>query len=369
MKKDIITKLEALSVTIPLDTPIWASGLKIEQRDFFLIRLTTESGRQGYGFHKSRGLHLDRIALENLAPHVIGSDPWMVKKTWDNMYQGSLMYGRTGAVMRAIGTIDIALWDLRAKIAEVPLYKMLGGYRDECRAIVVTGYYEVDHHETGPMMEDIQYHVKNGVNFFKIAAGMLDAESDRKRIAAAREAAGPEAELVVDVNWVWTDIKEALRTARLWEPYRLSWIEEPFPPGSTFERQQFAEQSPVAVGIGDEQSGIPFFRDLMASHSTHMLRIDTPVIGGITPAITLASMAEAWGLSISTHIYPEINVHIVAAYKNAVGLELFSDRSELYKIDAFITPNLQIVDGKVKVPEIPGLGFELNWDELTKFSI
>lgn len=80
MKQDKVAKLEALSVSIPLDTPIWASGLKIERREFFIIRLTTESGRQGFGFHKSRGLHLDRIALENLAPHVIGKDPWMVKK-------------------------------------------------------------------------------------------------------------------------------------------------------------------------------------------------------------------------------------------------------------------------------------------------
>ncbi len=369
MNQDTVSQIEGLTVSLPLDEPVWASGLRIDRREFFLIRITTESGLVGYGFHKSRGLYLNRIVEENLASHVIGKSPWQVRRIWDDMNQGTLLSGRVGAVMRAIGTIDIALWDLRAQMADVPLYKLLGGYRDKCRAIVVTGYYEEDFNAVDKMIEDIQVHSRQGVDFFKIAAGMLDADADGKRIEAARNAAGEDAELVVDVNWVWRDIKEALRTAKLWEKYRLSWIEEPFPPGSTYERQKFADASPVAVGIGDEQSGIPFFRDLMAAHSAQMIRIDTPVLGGITPAITVATMAEAWGLSVSTHIYPEINIHLVATFKNMVGLELFSTRSELYKIDKFINPNLELIDGEVAVPEQAGLGFQLDWDELKKYAI
>lgn len=369
MQQDIVSQIEALTISLPLDKPVWASGLRIDRREYFLTRITTKSGLTGFGFHKSRGLYLNRILEENLAHLVIGKNPWMVRKIWDDMYQGTLLSGRTGAVMRAIGTIDIALWDLRAQMADMPVHALLGGYRDSCRAIVVTGYYEEDFNAVEKMVEDIQAHRREKVNFFKIAAGMLDAEADAERIEAARNAAGSESELVVDVNWVWTDLKEALRTANLWEKYRLSWIEEPFPPGSTYERKKFADASPIAVGIGDEQSGIAFFRDLMASHSAQMIRVDTPVLGGITPAITLASMAEAWGLSISTHIYPEINIHLAAAFKNMVGVELFSTRSELYKLDNFIKPNLEIIDGKVTVPNQAGLGFQLDWDELKKYAI
>ncbi len=369
MLQDSVSNIDVLTVSLPLDEPVWASGLRIDRREYFLVRITTEAGLVGYGFHKSRGMFMNRIVEENLSQYVIGKSPWMVREIWDDMYRGTLLPGRTGLVMRAIGTVDIALWDIRAQMADVPLSKMLGGYREECRALVVTGYYEEDFHAVVKMTEDIKAHANNGVDFFKIAAGMLDAEADARRIEAARNAAGQDAGLVVDVNWVWTDLKEALRTARLWDKYRLDWIEEPFPPGSTYERQKFADLSPIALGIGDEQSGIPFFRDLMASHSAQMIRIDTPVLGGVTPAITVASMAEAWGLSISTHIYPEINIHLASSFKNMVGLELFSDHSELYKIDKFIEPALVIENGYVAVPEKAGLGFQMNWEELRDYAI
>jgi len=369
MEQDLVSKIEGLTVSLPLSEAVWASGLRIDRREYFVIRITTESGLVGYGFHKSRGLHLNRIVEENLAPLVVGKSPWMVRRIWDDMYHGTLLAGRTGAVMRAIGTIDIALWDLCGKLAGQPLYRILGGYRDKCRAIVVTGYYEEDFFAVDKMVEDIRAHAGEGVDFFKIAAGMLSAEDDAKRIGAAREAAGKDAELVVDVNWVWTDLKEALRTAILWEKYHLSWIEEPFPPGSTYKRQKFADASPVSIGIGDEQSDIHFFRDIMSTHSADIIRIDTPVLGGITPAITVASMAEAWGLPISTHIYPEINIHLAAAFKNMIGLELFSTRSELYKIDRFINPNMELNNGYISLPTSAGLGFQLDWDELIKYSI
>lgn len=369
MEQDPVSKIEGLTVSLPLSEPVWASGLRIDRREYFLIRITTESGIVGYGFHKSRGLHLNRIVEENLAPRVIGRDPRMVRRIWDDMYRETLLSGRTGAVMRAMGTIDIALWDICGKLAGEPVYRLLGAYRDKCRAIVVTGYYEEDFHAVDKMVEDIRAHVNEGVDFFKIAAGMLDAESDAKRIEAARNAAGESSELVVDVNWVWSDLKEALQTANKWQQYRLSWIEEPFPPGSTYKRQKFADASPVAVGIGDEQSGIAFFRDLMATHSADVIRIDTPVLGGITPALVVASMAEAWDLPMSTHIYPEINIHLAAAFKNMVGVELFSSRSELYKIDNFINPNLEMKGGVVAVPTAAGLGFQLDWDELIKYAI
>lgn len=364
MTPDRIEGVECLTVSLPLARPLWASGLRITHREYLAVRILTAAGRCGVAFHKSRGLHLNRIVERNLAPHLIGRDPWTVERLWYEMYQATLLSGRTGAVMRALGTLDIALWDLRAQMAGVPLHRLLGGFRDRCRVLLVSGYYEEDPNETAPMVEDLAHHARLGFDFFKIAAGMLDAGADGRRIAAAREAIGPAAELVVDVNWVWEDLKEALRTARRWEGHRLRWIEEPFPPGSTAKRRAFARRSPVALALGDEQSGVALFHDLIATRSVDVVRVDTPVLGGITPTLRVIAMADAAGLPVSPHIYPEINVHLAAAYRNVLAVETFSTRSDLYQIDRFITPGLDFDGGSVAAPKLPGLGFQLDWSAL-----
>ena len=185
--------MEAITVSLPLSKTVWASGLRITERDFLVVRLRTSSGRCGYGFHKSRGVTLDRIVRDNLAQLVIGKSPWEVERIWEDMYRATLFSGRVGAVMRALGTVDIALWDLRAQLAGVPLHRLLGGYRSQCRILLVTGYYEEDPLELGPLSEDIEYHATRGIDFFKIAAGMLDLAGDTRRIAEARREVGDAA--------------------------------------------------------------------------------------------------------------------------------------------------------------------------------
>lgn len=369
VSEDRVQSVEAITVSLPLRKPIWASGLRIAQRDFLVVRALTSSGRCGYGFHKSRGVALDRVVRENLAPLVVGKSPWEVERIWDEMHRATLFSGRTGAVMRALGTLDIALWDLRAQLAGVPLHRLLGGYRWECRTLLVTGYYEEDPHELGPLLEDIEYHAHRGVDFFKIAVGMLDLAGDTRRIAEARRVAGPAADLAVDVNWVWSELKQALRAARAWEPYHLRWIEEPFPPGSTRARRRFAHESPIPLAIGDEQSGVAFFRDLIDSDSVDVVRVDTPVLGGITPTLRVIALADAAGLPVSPHIYPEINIHLAAAFPNVVAVEMFSSRTELYQIDRFISSKLEIRGGVVMAPSEPGLGLDLDWASLLRRTI
>jgi len=101
MTADLVKRVEAITVSLPLERPVWASGLHITLRDFLLVRVTLASGRCGYAFHKSRGVALDRIVHDNLAPLLIGQDPWNVERLWRRMHDATLLAGRTGAVMRA----------------------------------------------------------------------------------------------------------------------------------------------------------------------------------------------------------------------------------------------------------------------------
>lgn len=367
--QDLVERVEAHTVSLPLQRPVWASGLRIALRDFLVVRVTLASGRCGYGFHKSRGIALDRIVHDNLAPLLVGQDPWNVERLWRRMHDATLLAGRTGAVMRAIGTVDIALWDLRAQIAGAPLHRLLGGYRTDCEALLVTGYYEEDPLDCGPMQRQLAAWRAEGGSFFKIAAGMLAPEADARRIAAAREAIGPEAGLAADVNGVWTEVKHALRAARLWERHGLRWIEDPFPLDHAAQRREFTRRSPVAVAIGDEQGSPGYFHELIATRALDVLRLDTPVVGGITPALRILAIADAAGVPVSPHLYPEINVHLAAAFRNVVAVETFGTLSDLYQIDKFIEPGLELRDGRIAPPAAPGLGFRLDWDGLAKHSI
>lgn len=369
MTDELIVGVETLTVQLPLDRPVWASGLRIAVRDFLVVRVTLADGRCGYGFHQSRGIALDRIVRDNLAPLIVGRDPWDVERLWQRMYDATLLAGRTGAVMRTIGTVDVALWDLRAQKAGVPLHRMLGGYRTDCEALLVTGYYEEDPLDCDPMQRQLDAWRADGGSFFKIAAGMLSPEADGHRLAAARAAIGTQASLAADVNGVWTEVKHALRAARLWERHGLRWIEDPFPSEYVAQRRDFVHRSPVAVAIGDEQGSPGHFLELATTQALDVLRLDTPVVGGITPALRIIAIAAAAGLPVSPHLYPEINVHLAAAFRNVLAVETFGTCSDLYQIDKFIHPALELRRGRILPPDAPGLGFHLDWNGLAKHAI
>lgn len=369
MPAGLIDKVEALTVRLALERPLWASGLRIAVRDFLIVRVILADGRCGYGFHQSRGVALDRIVRDNLAPLLVGQDPWDVERLWQRMHEATLLAGRTGAVLRTIGTVDIALWDLRAQLAGVPLHRLLGGYRTDCEALLVTGYYEEDPLDCSPMQRQLEAWRAEGCSFFKIAAGMLAPEADERRIAAARAAIGTNATLVADINGAWTEVKHALRAVRLWERYGLRWVEDPFPIDYTAQRRDFTRRSPVAVAVGDEQGTPGYFLDLVTTRALDVLRLDTPVVGGITPALRILGIAAAAGLPVSPHLYPEINVHLAAAFQNVLAVETFGPCSDLYQIDKFIHPGLELRHGRLLPPDAPGLGFRLDWDGLAMHSI
>jgi len=364
MSADRIVAVEGVSVRLPLARPLWAAGLEIVARDFFVVRVRTEAGRTGHGFVKSRGVRLDAIVAENLAPLLVGADPRRTEAHWRAMMRATLLPGRVGAVLRAIGCVDIALWDLKAQAAGEPLFRFLGGAKDRARAMAVAGYYERDPDDTGPMREDLAALRAAGFGMFKIAGGMLSAAREAPRLAAARAAIGEGAELVVDVNGCWSDLKAALATARDWAAFDLSWIEEPFVPGMAAQIRAFCAQSPVRVGVGDEQGGVSFFRDLMGSGSVDVVRLDTAVAGGITPALRIVAMAEAHGLPVSPHLYHEINVHLAAAFDSVLAVELFPPGGELYRIDRFLGADLRMEGGALVPSGAPGLGLSPDWPGL-----
>ncbi len=146
---------------------------------------------------------------------------------------------------------------------------------------------------------------------------------------------------------------------QLWP--ELEWIEDPFLPENLPAYVEFRRCSPIKVALGDEQSGIGLFRDLLTQNGIDVLRADTVVLGGITPALKAWALADAWDLPVSPHLFPEINIHLVAAFRRGYAVEMFAGDTELYKLEELTVNPLIPTGGVIDVPQRPGLGIEFNW--------
>ena len=356
-----ITRVRSYPVSIELRRPLSTPNLKIAARDYHIAVLDTDAGIDGIGITLRRGAEISGIIEDLLAPLLIGEDPRYTEGLWHRLYRKTMYVGRHGLLMRALGAIDIALWDIKGKALGEPVFRLLGGYRDRVPVLLVGGYYEEG---KGPQAlgHDMAQYAHKGFSRLKFVAGGLTPEQDRERIAAVREAVGPNVALVVDINWAWQHAKDATAAARLWEPYQLEWIEDPFLPENIPAYVEFRRGSPVKVAVGDEQSGMGLFRDLLINNGIDVLRADTAVLGGITPALKVWALAAVWDLPVSPHIFPEINIHLVAAYRNGYAVEMFAEDTELYKLEELEKNPLTPTEGMLEVPKRPGLGIELNWE-------
>jgi L-alanine-DL-glutamate epimerase-like enolase superfamily enzyme len=163
-----------------------------------------------------------------LAPSLIGEDPSYTEGLWERLYQRTIHAGQRGILMRALSTLDIALWDIKGKELGAPVCRLLGGCRDRVPVLVVAGYYEEG---KGPeqLAREMRRYAERDFTLLKFVAGALGPEEDAARIRAVREAVGPRARLMLDIDWGWRQVKDALAAVKLWEPYRLELVEEPFP--------------------------------------------------------------------------------------------------------------------------------------------
>ena len=194
-----------------------------------LVRIATDEGVEGVGICARVGDTggILRAAVEHLSTLLVGEDPIMVERLWHKMWVPKLT-GRRGLVTRAISGIDVALWDVRAKVAGLPLYRLLGGYRQRVPTYIAGGYYE-DGKGLSALAQEMESYVELGARAVKMKIGALSLAEDVARVAAARRAIGPEVKLLVDANCAYRAF-EAIKMARRLEEYDVYWFEEPVAP-------------------------------------------------------------------------------------------------------------------------------------------
>jgi L-alanine-DL-glutamate epimerase-like enolase superfamily enzyme len=284
------------------------------------------------------------------------------------MYDATLPSGQRGTVMRALSIVDIALWDLKGKAAGLPVYRLLGGSRQEVPVVVVGGY-PAPRASLDALAAEMQSFAARGFAMVKMALGSGSPAAEAERVRIAREALGKDVRLMIDVHWSWQTLQEACEMAELWRPYALTWIEDPFRPEDVRRAAEFRHRTHLPVAIGDEQHGRWAFRELILHDAVDFLRLDATTIGGISEFARVAALAATWAIPIATHIYHNMHIHCAAAFAHTFAVE-YCDQDQ--GVDC--TPMLLVRDlapraGCLQVPETPGLGLEIDHQAILRYTV
>ncbi|MGH9355533.1 MAG: mandelate racemase/muconate lactonizing enzyme family protein, partial [Terriglobia bacterium] len=312
---------------------------------------------------------ITKVAVEELlAPKLIGEESTRVEGLWEEMYRDALLQGRAGSVMRAISILDTALWDLNARAAGLPLYSYLGCWAKGSVPAYASGGYYLEGKTPQKLGEEVSSYVRQGFKAVKIKVGRLNPAQEEERVGAAREAIGPDVELMLDANNAWADLPTALLYCQRFEKHSPYWIEEPFSPDDIDNHARLAAQTSIKVATGEIEAGRWRFKELLEKRAAAVLQADAAVCGGISEWRRIAQTAASYGVTVSPHWFHDLHVHLVASIPNGRYVEFFPD-DQVLNFRRLINRQLEVKDGEILLPSDPGLGFDFDEQAVAKYGL
>jgi L-talarate/galactarate dehydratase len=359
MPNDTIDWVRVSACVLPLAIPISdAKVLTGKQKPMTEIamlfaEIKTRAGHEGLGFSYSKraGGPGQFAHAKEIAPALIGEDPNDIAKLWDKLCWAGASVGRSGMATQAIGAFDVALWDMKAKRANLSLAKLLGAHRDSVRCYNTSGGFL--HTPLEQLLVNAQASIEKGIGGIKLKVGQPDCAKDIARVAAVRTHLGEGAPIMVDANQQW-DRPTAQRMCRTFEPFNLVWIEEPLDAYDHEGHAALAAQFDTPIATGEMLTSAGEHWDLIRHRAADYLMPDAPRVGGITPFLKIAALAEHAGLMLAPHFAMELHIHLAAAYKTEPWVEHFEWLEPLFN------ERIDIKEGRMIVPTRPGVGVSLS---------
>jgi L-alanine-DL-glutamate epimerase-like enolase superfamily enzyme len=282
--------------------------------------------------------------------NVIGEDPNDIARIWEKLVWAGASVGRSGLSTQALAAIDIALWDMKAKRANLPLAKLLGARRDSVRTYNTSGGFLST--PTDELLANCTSSIAAGIGGIKIKVGQPDPALDLQRLEAVRNHIGDAFPLMVDANQQW-DRPTALRVGRIMEGFNLVWIEEPLDAYDFEGHGALAASLDTPIATGEMLTSVAEHMALIDNRSADFIQPDAARVGGITQFLKIAAAAERRHLKLAPHFAMEIHLHLAAAYEHEPWVEHFD------WLDPLFNEHLEIKDGRMIVPDRPGLGITL----------
>ncbi len=366
-----ITDLRVTKLAVPMDEPkLVSKGRGFETRPAAIVEVETDAGITGIGEGVGPNPHMIETAVERMhADELVGEDPRDVERHWEAMVAGGTYWDQKGAAVSAASGIDIALWDIIGKHQDAPLYRLLGG---DSRGDGRVQAYASDLFWTDPgtMAERAAGYVERGFPAVKTHLGN-GVTADRERVAAIREAIG-DAELMVDVNCGY-DRQEALRAGRMLEEYDAYWYEEPLDPYDVEGLAELRAKLDVPIATGENEFTRWGFRRLFEAGAVDYAMPDLMRCGGVTEGRKIASLAGAFDATATPHNFSTgvglaATLQLMAATPETEWLEFDTTGYELY--DPLVVGGIDVdSEGRVAVPETPGVGAQLPDDVVEQYAI
>ena len=349
-------------------------------QDTVVIRVHTDKGITGLGEVDSSpyvvreivNMPASHMICKGLKEILIGQDPFDIEVLWDKMYSESFYYGRRSVGIHAISGVEMALWDIIGKALKLPVYKLLGGaYRT-----VIPTYCSI----LMPDSEDdikriVDTYMPMGFRGIKFGWGALGQSrgKDIALICACRRALGKEPMLMIDIGMRWRDAKTAIQMCKLLEECDLAWVEEPFTPDNISAYKRLTASVNVKISAGEEVGTLYEFAELLDNDCIDILQPDMSRCGGISIAKKAADMAKLKEIPVIPHAFKtgilmSASLQFIASVKNSYILEYCSQETVLSK--NLIRHHFNIdQNGNVHIPDVPGLGIELNEEILEKYTV
>ncbi|NNM72206.1 mandelate racemase/muconate lactonizing enzyme family protein [Enterovirga aerilata] len=333
-----------------------------EMRAFELntVRVRDAEGAEGVGYTFTvgrNGAAVDAVLRREIAELAEGEDADAIERLWHKIWWATHYGGRGGPTVLALSAFDIALWDLKAKRAGLPLWKLLGGF--DPKVPVYAGGIDLDL-PLDALLRQTDGNLAKGFRAIKMKVGRKHLHEDVERVAAMREHLGRGFPLMADANMKWS-IDEAIRAARALQPYGLVWLEEPTIPDDPAGHARILREGGVPIAAGENLRTIWEFRLYIGADALSFPEPDVTNCGGVTPFMKVAHLAEAFNLPVTSHGAHDITVHLLAACPNRSYLEAHG-----FGLDRYIADPLAIRDGFALAPDRPGHGIQFDWDGLDR---
>jgi L-alanine-DL-glutamate epimerase-like enolase superfamily enzyme len=355
-----ITGLETDLLRRPPSTPYYDAIHTFGVDDgSVVLRIRTDAGITGwaassFGMMAGGPRVVQTILEQEVKPALIGKDPAFPRAIRAGLWKALEYQGVGGVGQFAIAAVDIAVWDILGKSAGLPVYKMLGAYRDRMPTYSMCGWYYDSDADLGRFRRSLTDAVEQGYRAVKIKVGRDSLDDDARRIRAAQDILGKDRRLMVDANQVFNR-NEALRRGRVYQQMGCFWYEEPMPPQEMAGYTELARELDMRIATGENLNTKYAFLDLMERRGADVVQPDNRRAGGVTEWMEIAALADGFGLEVASHGGGSSNMNMLLAMPNAIYMETSGPR--------------KMVDGAAPAPEEPGMSSEVSAEEIRKYKV
>jgi L-alanine-DL-glutamate epimerase-like enolase superfamily enzyme len=355
-----IESVEILLVDLPPPVPRSDAIQSFVVQETPIVRLRMADGAEGTGYSYtigSGGSSVIALLKDHLAPRLIGRDPSRVEQVWRDLLFATHATSVGAITSLALAAVDTALWDWRCRRDGQPLWRAAGGAQASVPVYTTEGGWL--HLAPDELVHESLSARQQGFKGAKLKVGKPQLAEDMARLRAVRDAVGDGFEIMVDANQCFT-LGEALRRAPHYAELAIGWFEEPLPADDLAGHRRLAATATLPIAVGESLYSPGQFGDYLRAQACHVVQVDVARVGGITPWLKVAHLAEACNLAVAPHFLMELHVSLTTAVPNGAWLEYIP------QLDAVATSRVHIEQGRAVPPETPGLGIAWDWPELER---